>query len=323
MFDNLQLKLAENWGVLVPEFNPRCVTMRDSKYGMELVDWEKDACHRWNIVGYEKAQFILLAQQSMMDFLNRAVKGVLEEKQRLDSSLANDNDMDQSEVPKDGTKAIEGSTATSPEDALHESASDAANSTGKTPSPKWDLLVQNRVFSFGSSSTQSVQASANQPFAAPPMFDPAKTLELVESMYQASADELDLAQTDPAYLQVLVRNLGATAYFERVDSGSKWDWFMDEIVCNFYRRFIWWRQMLKECHFMMQAYKKYQQVASEEHRSAYEALLYCIRDIAMEHLAHQILLVEYRYAIPQSAVSCHSLTARSLPFHRGFERNYK
>ena len=62
MFDNSQLKLAENFEVVIGEFNAQCVNMTGSKYGSELAKYDKDQCHRWQIVGYQKAIHILTAQ---------------------------------------------------------------------------------------------------------------------------------------------------------------------------------------------------------------------------------------------------------------------
>ena len=76
MFDNTQLRLSEHWEVLINEFNEHCVTMRGPKYGSELVEWDKDLCHHWDIVGYQKAQYILSAQQQMMHFLRVTVEGL-------------------------------------------------------------------------------------------------------------------------------------------------------------------------------------------------------------------------------------------------------
>ena len=255
LFDNLQLKLAETWEVLIPEFSRNCVTMRGPNYGAKLVKWDKDRCHLWDIVGYQKAQHILCVQQSVMDFLRRALQGLIEETRPLDVTIADDERVTNDANCSNGKDATGAGPA---ESSKHIGLMATANGKGTlehTPSPKWDQLVLNKFFSFGSSSAQSVRAAANQPFSAPPHFDPVKTLELVESMYHASVDDLEPIQTDPAYLQYLVRELGATACFERIDSESRWDWYMDEIEC-FYRRFLWWHQMLKECRNLMDMYEQ-------------------------------------------------------------------
>jgi hypothetical protein len=121
MFDNSQLKLAENFEIMIGEFNPHCVNMTGSKYGAELVKWDKERCHRWEIVGYQKAQWILSAQHHMMQFLRRTVQVLLDEMQV--------------------------------HDAMTEMYHDCrANSRIRVSSPKWDKLVQNSFFNFGSTS---------------------------------------------------------------------------------------------------------------------------------------------------------------------------
>lgn len=295
MFDNSQLKLAENWEILIPEFNRHCVLMQGPKYGAELLEWDQHRCHRWEIVGYQKAQHILSTQQQMMRFLRFAVQGLLEETHALKSKC------------EDSGSIITAELAGHLEDT-HLANTEVGHHVERASSPKWDQLIQNKFFSFGNTSAQSVRASANQPFSAPPHFDPLATVELVESMYHESVDELELAQTEPSYLQCLVSGLAATAYFERVDSKSRWTWFVDEIVCNLYGRYIWWRQMLKECRLMMEAYERYQQAPSSENRAEYERAIYGVDNIAVEHMAQQILLVHYRYGHVMSWLTGSSLT---------------
>lgn len=266
MFDNSQLKAAEGFEVLISEFNPHCVTMTGVNYGMKLVKWNEEKSHHWQNVGYQKAIHILTAQNHMMHFLRSVVEVLLHEKSQLQDE----------QQPKS--------------------------------QPKWESLVQNSFFSFGSSSAVSIRASANQPFSAPPAFDPIKTFELVESMYEASIDELDLAQTNPAYVQCLIRGLEGSSYFSALGHGpdGRWGFIMDELICNFYRRFIWWRQMHKECQLMMENYRAFQLTPNSETRKAYEASLFVIQDVALEHMAQQILLIQY-----------------SMPFQPGFVRNFE
>ncbi len=187
MFDIYQLKLTEHWQILIPEFNRHCVTMVGPKYGMELVKWDKHRCHHWWICGFRKAHHILSAQREMMRFLRMTVQTLLEE----------------TNPPE---PALKPNATTNGSSWLGDALTPKSVTTDGRPSPKWDQLVQNDFFSFGAPSAESIRASANQPFSSPPHFSPIKTLELVESMFRQSADELELAQTDPAYLQYLVRS---------------------------------------------------------------------------------------------------------------------
>lgn len=75
-FDNSQLVLAEHWGILVAEFNKHCVVMRDSNYG-DVVPWNKEKAHRWEIIGFNKAQTLLIAQSSMAKMLRKIVSALL------------------------------------------------------------------------------------------------------------------------------------------------------------------------------------------------------------------------------------------------------
>lgn len=239
--------------------------MHGSNYGAELVKWNKKQCHSWEIVGYQKAQYILSAQRHMMQFLRSVVQTLLEEMQ----------------TPYDITI----------EDGF------SSTGAGQTPSPRWDQLVQNDFFSFGTPSVQSSITFANQPFSAPPQFDPISTVELVESLYQQSVDEFDLAQTDPAYMQYLVSELAASAYFERMDEGSRLDFYVDEIPCNLYPRLIWWRQVARECKLMKTAYETHRTNPTIKNRVAYEQSILVLQDISIEHLTGQIQLLKYRFVI--------------------------
>ena len=263
MFDNTQLRLCEHWEILIPEYNEHCVTMSGPKYGAELVQWTPSKAHRWHILGYNKAKHILAAQRSMMHFLRATVQALLSER----------------ESPAVNT------------------AVEAHNPHAPPPDQrKWNLLVNTGFTSFGKdpSAVYSVRGAANQPFAAPPVFDAVGTLELVESLYRAAQDELELAQTDPAFLQLAVREISAGAFSKRMDSKSRWDWLMDEVVCNYYRRFVWWRQMFKECEVMVASYKKYQARPCKETRKVFETDLYVMHNISLEHEVQQMGWIAYR-----------------------------
>ncbi|KAK5123221.1 hypothetical protein LTR85_003420 [Meristemomyces frigidus] len=54
-------------------YNPHCVSLHNEDYG-RLVLWEKDASHRWDIVGYPRARLVLQAQEALSSFLRRMVE---------------------------------------------------------------------------------------------------------------------------------------------------------------------------------------------------------------------------------------------------------
>lgn len=125
-------------------------------------------------------------------------------------------------------------------------------------------------------------------------------------MLDACIDEFDLAQTDPAYLQFLIRRLGASVYTKAHEGMDRSEFVVDELICSFYRRFIWWRQMHKECQLMLETYETYMATPNTRKLEAYENSVYIINDVATEHLTQQVMLLQY-----------------SMPFHPGFLRNFK
>lgn len=78
MFDNAQIVLAEHLSIIPPEFNKHCVVMQGPDFG-SLVPFNSSQAHRWEIVGYNKAQYLLTAQREMMSFLRKVVASICHE----------------------------------------------------------------------------------------------------------------------------------------------------------------------------------------------------------------------------------------------------
>lgn len=76
-FDSQQLALSWAVGLLDVDFSPKCVVMYGQKYG-SLVDWQKDAAHRADILGFPRASLVLEAQAYLMEVLHNIVTKVLE-----------------------------------------------------------------------------------------------------------------------------------------------------------------------------------------------------------------------------------------------------
>lgn len=108
-------------------------------------------------------------------------------------------------------------------------------------------------------------------------------------------DELEMAQIDPAWLQTLVAELRNCAYFDHVDDLSRWGWFADEILVNFFRRVLWWRLTFLEAKRMLDLYKKYSESHTPENRANYECSLLVLHDVSIEHLVQSIMLLDHRY----------------------------
>lgn len=74
LFDSRQMKTVPFTNVSV-EFNAKCVIMHGSQYG-QLVEWNEIQAHRWDIVGFPRAQMVLRAQEVLMKFLRRMVESL-------------------------------------------------------------------------------------------------------------------------------------------------------------------------------------------------------------------------------------------------------
>lgn len=76
-YDDRQVTAGWEYGAFDVEYCGHCVIMQGPRYG-ELTPWERTAAHRWDIVGFPKAQLILQAQESTMSFLRGVVEQLLE-----------------------------------------------------------------------------------------------------------------------------------------------------------------------------------------------------------------------------------------------------
>ncbi|KAH0143584.1 hypothetical protein KCU67_g13491, partial [Aureobasidium melanogenum] len=78
--------------------------------------------------------------------------------------------------------------------------------------PKWSQLIDTDFSRFGTTSGWSTDSI--KPFSAPPSFNPKEVIELITSRHRAVRDEIELLQTDPAYVQFCVRELASAHFFE-------------------------------------------------------------------------------------------------------------
>ncbi|KAF2130934.1 hypothetical protein P153DRAFT_251278, partial [Dothidotthia symphoricarpi CBS 119687] len=76
-FDHEQLRSSWGLGLLDAEFNAGAVIMFGSKYGT-YTKWEAKAAHRFDLVGFPRAQQIFEAQATLMRFLQQVVEKLLE-----------------------------------------------------------------------------------------------------------------------------------------------------------------------------------------------------------------------------------------------------
>lgn len=76
-YDNKQIGPGWAYGGFALEHYAGCVVMQGPKYG-RLTKWEKDAAHRFDIIGFPRAQLILEAQENILSLLRNIVEQILD-----------------------------------------------------------------------------------------------------------------------------------------------------------------------------------------------------------------------------------------------------
>lgn len=169
--------------------------------------------------------------------------------------------------------------------------------------PKWSQLINTDFSRFGTTSAWSTDSI--KPFAGPPSFDPHEIIELVVSRHRAVKDEIELLQTDPAYVQFCARELASAHFFETFSGSDRWTYFVDQLICIPLRREMYWRQLVNETKRMEEWLQAVQNSPSDqEAKAGYEHILFLIWDLCLE-----------TFAVFESGVE------GSLLYQRGFERN--
>jgi hypothetical protein len=172
-----------------------------------------------------------------------------------------------------------------------------------TLNPKWSQLINTDFSRFGSTSSWSTDSL--KPFSAPPSFDPQKIMELIASRHRAVKDEVELLQTDPAYIQFHARELASAHFFETFSGSDRWPYFVDQLFCIPLRREMYWRQLNNESRRMGERLQDIEDAPSDtEARAGYEHMVHIVWDLCLE-----------TFAVFENGVK------RSLLYQRGFKRN--
>ncbi|THW89896.1 hypothetical protein D6D18_06844 [Aureobasidium pullulans] len=169
--------------------------------------------------------------------------------------------------------------------------------------PKWSQLVQTDFSRFGTTSAWSTDSI--KPFSAPPSFDPHAIVEFVASRHRAARDEIELLQTDPAYVQFRARELASAHFFETFSGSDRWPYFVDQLFLIPLQREMYWRQLNGEGKRMGAWLQAIEECPSDtEARAEYEYFVSIVWDLCLES-----------FAVFESGVE------GSLLYQRGFEKN--
>lgn len=76
-YDNKQIKLGWEYGALDSPYCSGSIIMHGPQFG-NIIEWDKEAAHRWDSIGYPRAALILEAQETIMKLLRGVVDLLLE-----------------------------------------------------------------------------------------------------------------------------------------------------------------------------------------------------------------------------------------------------
>ncbi|QDS69564.1 hypothetical protein FKW77_007963 [Venturia effusa] len=259
MFDKWHVNLAAQFAVLLPEFNRNCVVMQGPEYG-NLVPWDEEKAHSWQIMGYCKARQILVAQKRIMHFLRTMVDVLV-------------GDQSPGDEPK--------------------------------VQSKWQQLVQNNFFSFGTSASIVNSTYLLQPFSPPPTFDPVRSLQIITDRYRVALDELYQIQTDPRYVQRLVEELQSSTYFKCFDKDGTWRLCYREVISNAIQSEWRWRDTLDMCELLVEFHDAWLACPNQETLKDLQFQMHWLWQLCAQGIAHNAVRIDL-----------------SLPYQRGFEKNY-
>lgn len=77
VFDCRQMRTSFHIGRSDIAYNPHCVIALERDFG-KLVQWDKNAAHKWDMIGYAAARLALIAQRSLTDLLRRMAELLIE-----------------------------------------------------------------------------------------------------------------------------------------------------------------------------------------------------------------------------------------------------
>ncbi|KAI1084155.1 hypothetical protein F5B20DRAFT_593269 [Whalleya microplaca] len=285
LFDMTQTVYADQEDVLPYIYNAHCIDLTDPNFG-HLTPWDRLRAHRNEIVGFGRGLYLLAAQSNMMELLRRCVEALLRQ-------IVARRAKAQHATSSPDTALAGGLLSQGPLTLLPLSSKQMS---------KWDELVQNG-FSLGTGFLNSTYL--NRPFSAPPTFNPTEVLETLTSLYQAEADKLYLMQTDPQYLQQMVRQLSSSMLLENIDKDYEFHIISLQIMRYVLDWQFWLMLLVKECENTIEYHR-----ALSEDRSSLNQYRY-------DHAVAQLFL-----SCTRSLCLCIMNIKQAVPLQRRFQEGY-
>ncbi|KAK3696021.1 hypothetical protein LTR37_018163 [Vermiconidia calcicola] len=104
MLDVAQMKGAFETGNLCREYNENCIIMFGERYG-ELIAYNREQCHRWDCIGFPRANLVLEAQAVLMHFLRNITDLIITASSARSQSASATGDVAWASMVSNGLKA--------------------------------------------------------------------------------------------------------------------------------------------------------------------------------------------------------------------------
>jgi hypothetical protein len=170
--------------------------------------------------------------------------------------------------------------------------------------PKWNSMISSDFSRFKTSFPWSTDFV--KPFSAPRRFDAREISELITSHHRVVLDELELLQTDPQYVQSLVKEFRACLFFESFRAKDVMPWLVDYLFFETVHREAYWRQLAAESEQMMRYSDVFERSPSVQAKQDFERAVFIVQDLCIE-----------TFAIFEPQVQA------GLLIQKGFERNFE
>jgi hypothetical protein len=171
-------------------------------------------------------------------------------------------------------------------------------------SPKWTSMIASNFSRFKTNFPWSTDFV--KPFSAPRQFDARETSELIMSRHRVVLDELELLQTDPQYVQSLVKEFRACLFFESWRAKDIMPWLVDYLFWDPMHREAWWRQLAAESEQMMRYSDVFEKNPSMQAKQDLDQAVFIVQDLCVE-----------TFAVFETQIQA------ALLIQKGFERNFK
>jgi hypothetical protein len=170
--------------------------------------------------------------------------------------------------------------------------------------PKWDSMIASDFSRFKADFSWSTDFV--KPFSAPQRFDACEISDLITSRHRVVLDELELLQTDPQYIQLLVKELRTCLFFETWRVKDLMPWLVDYIFFETMHREAYWRQLASESEQMMKFSDIFEKNPCVQAKQDFDQAVFIVQDLCIE-----------TFAVFEPQVRA------GLVIQRGFERNFE